>query len=183
MDPKENTVVTLGASGDRQVKTQEPSSEQTAAFGTPASRPEGLELVERAEAARTASVALRDHLDDERAARRVGERISQVRQRAGFTQRELAESLGVTTRTIQNYESGSSSPHRHLHEIAALTGVASGWILYGEGVQTPLADRLDAVMKSLHKEEEVLAHQLRTMLEQTQRLDAHLGEQRTRRQA
>ena len=36
--------------------------------------------------------------------------VKQAREEIGFSQAELAEAVGVTTRTIQNWESGASSP-------------------------------------------------------------------------
>ena len=179
-DPNGNVVVTLGPSGGGHVDTQEQSSKRTGSSRSPHPRRDSRELVERAEAARTDSVALREHADDRRRDRRAGERIAKARQRAGLTQRDLAESLGVTIRTIQNYESGSSAPHRHLHRIAALTGATRGWILYGDEVNTVLTGRLEAVKKSLHRENDVLAHQLETVLEQTHQLDEELAKRRRR---
>ena len=38
------------------------------------------------------------------------EKIRMLRRKAGFTQKELAEQIGVTYRTYQNYESGASVP-------------------------------------------------------------------------
>jgi len=38
--------------------------------------------------------------------------VRQAREKLGFSQAELAEAVGVTTRTIQNWESGASSPKR-----------------------------------------------------------------------
>ena len=48
---------------------------------------------------------------------RIGSRIRQARQEAGLTQQELAGLLGITTRSIQNYESGAIVPYRHLGHI------------------------------------------------------------------
>jgi len=36
--------------------------------------------------------------------------VRQARETLGFSQAELAEAVGVTTRTIQNWECGASSP-------------------------------------------------------------------------
>lgn len=36
--------------------------------------------------------------------------VKQAREEIGFSQAELAEAVGVTTRTIQNWEAGISSP-------------------------------------------------------------------------
>ena len=36
--------------------------------------------------------------------------VRQAREELGFSQAELAETVGVTTRTVQNWEAGISSP-------------------------------------------------------------------------
>ena len=36
--------------------------------------------------------------------------VKQAREEIGFSQAELADAVGVTTRTIQNWEAGISSP-------------------------------------------------------------------------
>ena len=41
-----------------------------------------------------------------------GEKLRKNRQEANYTQEELAEQLGVTCRTLQNYESGSVYPKK-----------------------------------------------------------------------
>jgi transcriptional regulator with XRE-family HTH domain len=56
-------------------------------------------------------------MDDER--RAIGTRIANARRQAGLTQRELAARLGVTPRSIQNYEAGIAIPYKHLRRIEA----------------------------------------------------------------
>jgi len=46
--------------------------------------------------------------------KRIGERITRARRESGLTQRDLADQLGITTRSVQNYESGAIVPWRHL---------------------------------------------------------------------
>lgn len=77
----------------------------------------------------------------------------------------------MTVRTIQNYESGSSSPERHLHEIAALTRVRATWILYGDETNTPLSGRVATLQKTVHEQLEVLAHHLEVMQTVTKSLE------------
>ena len=60
---------------------------------------------------------------------RVGRRVAEARRRAGLTQRELADGLGVTVRSVQLYESGSVIPYKHLRRIELLTQTRPGWIL------------------------------------------------------
>lgn len=54
-----------------------------------------------------------------------GSKLSSARKAAGFTQPELAEKLGTSTRAIQHYEQGRSTPPLpKLHKLAAILGVS-----------------------------------------------------------
>ena len=61
--------------------------------------------------------------------KRIGARIAQARRESGLTQRELAGQLGVTTRSVQNYEAGATVPWRHLRRIELVTHRRAGWLL------------------------------------------------------
>lgn len=63
----------------------------------------------------------------------VGKRIALARERAGLKQADLAETLGVIPRSMQNYEYGRI-PYRLLDRIADATSVSKDWILYGDNV-------------------------------------------------
>ena len=81
--------------------------------------------------------------------KRVGARIALARREAGYTQSELAELLGITTRSVQNYESGAIIPYRHLARIETLTQRRHGWLLSddatGGGLEDSVAELLDAM--------------------------------------
>lgn len=51
----------------------------------------------------------------------VKEQIIRARQDANMTQRELAEAVGVTVRTVKNWESGTRGPWRYIAEICIAT--------------------------------------------------------------
>ena len=51
----------------------------------------------------------------------VKEQIAQARRDANLTQAELAEMVGVTARTVQNWEAGTRSPWRYIAEICIAT--------------------------------------------------------------
>ena len=57
-------------------------------------------------------------------------RIRQARIEAGFTQQEAADTVGVTMRAYQNYES-VRVPFRTLGRIASVFGVEEEWLLRG----------------------------------------------------
>jgi transcriptional regulator with XRE-family HTH domain len=106
---------------------------------------------------------------DERDRLSIGRRISEARRESGLTQTDLAATLGVTVRSIQNYESGVSVPYRHLRTIEAMTHRRPGWILDGDGDGT-----LDAKIALLHEMIEAhkvtLQEHLRLMREHTDRM-------------
>ena len=51
----------------------------------------------------------------------VKEQIKLARREANLTQAELARQVGVTTRTVQNWEAGTRSPWRYIAEICIAT--------------------------------------------------------------
>jgi transcriptional regulator with XRE-family HTH domain len=51
-----------------------------------------------------------------------GPRLAAARRTARLTQRALAAELGVTVRTLQNYEAGRFVPFRHLHDLERILG-------------------------------------------------------------
>lgn len=109
--------------------------------------------------------------------RQIGVRIAVARRAKGMPQRELAAHVGVTIRTIQNYESGATAPHRHLPEIAACTGRTHSWLLYGEGSESPLVERVSDLRTRIQEQAEVLAHHV----ERLQRHVERLADQRAKR--
>lgn len=97
----------------------------------------------------------------------IGQRITFARQRAGgMTQRDLAEAIGVSTRSLQNYENGTRVPWKLLRSIAEVTGVDFEWLLHGDddSAETAMSpeDELRAQMKALLEE----MHEIRALLEQ-----------------
>lgn len=59
--------------------------------------------------------------------------LKEARVRAGMTQREAAEKLGITNAAISMWESGKNSPRfKRIKELAALYGVAVSEIV-GDG--------------------------------------------------
>jgi Helix-turn-helix domain len=63
----------------------------------------------------------------------IRDRIVFARRRAGLTQIALARELGVSERTMQNYESGVFDiPSAHVPIIERLANLPHGWILYPE---------------------------------------------------
>lgn len=116
-------------------------------------------------------------MTDER--RQIGARIAEARRQAGLTQRELAERLGVTPRSIQNYESGAVVPYKHLRRIETLAHKRVGWILAGDGSESPLAETIDRLEGAMERHLTVLQEHLETLRREVTRL----REQREYREA
>jgi transcriptional regulator with XRE-family HTH domain len=60
------------------------------------------------------------------------DRLRKARQFAGLTPEELAERIGVTPRTVYNYETGKPTRPAALKLWALATGVPFQWIETGE---------------------------------------------------
>jgi len=60
-----------------------------------------------------------------------GTRLAAARKEAHLSQRTLAAELGVSVRTIQNYEAGRFVPYRHLDALSRVLGRSPSWLLYG----------------------------------------------------
>lgn len=79
------------------------------------------------------------------AAREIGDRIAEARRRAnGMTQQTLGDLIGVSARSIQDYEAGVTIPWKHMREIAEITETRVEWLLHGEGEPDRLA-RVEAL--------------------------------------
>lgn len=103
--------------------------------------------------------------DDERQG--IGARIAAARREAGLTQRELADRLGVTTRSIQNYESGSIVPYKHLRRIEVLARRRVGWILSGDGSDDSVSAHLERLEQAIQRHSALLEEHLTRLHEQT----------------
>jgi transcriptional regulator with XRE-family HTH domain len=64
-----------------------------------------------------------------------GDRVRKARELAGLTQSELADALGVSRKTIANYEAGATEPNRPLTfagRLAEATNVPTWWVMFGD---------------------------------------------------
>lgn len=102
--------------------------------------------------------------------REIGARIATARHEAGLTQRELAHRLGVTTRSIQNYESGAVVPYRHLRRIETLARKRVGWILAGDPSEDTVAARIVRLEEAIQQHYTLLQEHLEKLRQET----AHL---------
>lgn len=113
---------------------------------------------------------------------RIGSRIRQARKESNLTQDELAKLLGITTRSVQNYESGAIVPYRHLRTIETLTRKRAGWLLREDEDGGALGDTISELRRTMEQHQALLQNHLRVMDESTERLreQRELREQRRR---
>jgi len=104
---------------------------------------------------------------DER--RAIGTRIAEARRHAGLTQRALADQLGVTVRTVQNYEAGVAVPYRHLRAIEGLGQKRPNWILDG-GDDVGLLATVTSLHVAMQRHQELMRNHLQEMRRHTTRL-------------
>ncbi len=83
------------------------------------------------------------------------EKIRLLRREAGLTQRQVAEKIGVTYRTYQNYEAGASLPSGSVaSKLAAALGVSADTLL--RGGDTPPPQKTDRKLSALLNEMQAL---------------------------
>lgn len=85
--------------------------------------------------------------------REIGQRIALARRLAdGMTQRELADLLGVTERSVAAYEAGDVIPYRFMRQLENLLNRPASWFLYGE--LQPAAD--EAIVRLTERVEKLI---------------------------
>lgn len=107
---------------------------------------------------------------------RICKRIKKARVEAGFTQREMADLLGLTERGYQNYER-NRVPFRLLGRISELTGKTQEWLLRGEFQGQQDGDLLGEVSANVAELTQGMAETLRRL----ERIEALLERPATER--
>ena len=79
----------------------------------------------------------------------IGARLKHARLEAGLTQEELADLVGVSTRSWQGYEAGDVVPYRHMTRIAEVTRRPLAWLLHGDDDPPVRPDWLDPLRGEL----------------------------------
>jgi transcriptional regulator with XRE-family HTH domain len=87
-------------------------------------------------------------------AKEIGERIQLARRESGgMTQRELADLLGVTERSVAAYEAGDVIPYRFIRKLEEVLSRPATWLLYGEegenGATTASSAKQDEIIQKL----------------------------------
>jgi PAS domain S-box-containing protein len=101
----------------------------------------------------------------------IGARLAQARKQAGLTQKALAESLGVTRRSIQGYEAGTVVPYKHFDRLGELLGRTAASFLGGEKAQAVTADPIAQLRAAIHEELVAVFSELGASSEQLHRAE------------
>ena len=128
-----------------------------------AARPKGRNGLGRMQCERSFANVTPAMEPDER--RRIGARIARARRENGLTQADLAEQLGITTRSVQNYEAGVIVPWRHLRRIEVVTHRRSGWLLQDRDTpDNPVsAETVHELLDAMMEHQVLLTEQLRLL--------------------
>lgn len=76
----------------------------------------------------------------------VGDRIRRARLALSMDQKDLAEIVQVTEKTVSNWEIGEHSPHRKVGHLAEALGVSEAYLWQGEG-DAPDSDSIVKVLE------------------------------------
>lgn len=76
----------------------------------------------------------------------------------GFSEKQLAQRLGLKEQTIEKWESGEKTPRANkLHQLAGVLGVPIVWLMGGAetpaGVEAPSFNETDGLEEKLSKAE------------------------------
>jgi transcriptional regulator with XRE-family HTH domain len=102
--------------------------------------------------------------------RRIGSRIAAARRQAGLTQRELAERLGITVRSVQNYESGAVVPYKHMGRIESIGSKRPGWLLAADDESEDLLPTIEALRQAMEQHHALLREHVEMLRRQTELL-------------
>jgi transcriptional regulator with XRE-family HTH domain len=80
----------------------------------------------------------------------IGVRVAQAIAESRWTQKDMAQELGMSVKTLYELQRGRYSPYKRLERIAELTGVSHEWLKTGQEQPTqPLSGDLVEEMHAL----------------------------------
>ncbi|MFK8078271.1 MAG: helix-turn-helix domain-containing protein [Granulosicoccus sp.] len=91
----------------------------------------------------------------------LGSRISEARMAMGFSEKQLAQRLGLKEQTIEKWESGEKTPRANkLHQLAGVLGIPIVWLMGGAEtppiVEAPSFNETDGLEDKLSKAETLI---------------------------
>ena len=111
-----------------------------------------------------------------------GDRVAGAREALGWSQKELADRLGVKGKTVKQWENDSAEPRANkLQMLAGMLGVSMRWLLSGEGpgIEAPLPEGVvpattPAELGALLAEIRAVRSEMSLQAQRLQRLEARL---------
>lgn len=91
----------------------------------------------------------------------IGLRIKEAREELGLSQEDLADILGIAFQSIQQWESGKTTPRQtRMRKLAAALGKTPSWIQFGVGnaASSNVSDILELVRSPDFKSQVCSAH-------------------------
>ena len=88
---------------------------------------------------------------ERRRAQQIGRRIRQARlDKYGMTQKQLADALGVSERSVSAYETGEVIPYHHMERLEVILEKPVTWFLHGADAAPAPGSELEAIREELH---------------------------------
>jgi HTH-type transcriptional regulator, cell division transcriptional repressor len=119
-------------------------------------------------------VAAPDKLDT------LGHRLAAARREHGLTQQDIATAIGVTVRSVQNWEADRTAPRRHLARLALAVHRSPGWLLLGRETRSRTPAVAAALTEQIQLADE-LRERLATLEANMQRITDAMEQLRARR--
>lgn len=105
-----------------------------------------------------------------------GRRLARLRKEAGYSQRALAEEIGISYRMVAYYEAQTSHPPAHLlPTIADALGLTVDQLLGHRSVRTKKSPTNERLLRQLRQVEKLPPHARRSVLEHIDGLVAKYG--------
>ena len=79
---------------------------------------------------------------------KMGELIREARKEKGFTQKDVAERLGITDRAVSKWERGICAPDiAYIEELAEMLGLTVAELISGQRMEQPPAQEVERAIK------------------------------------
>lgn len=96
---------------------------------------------------------------------KISDRLRLVRKQQGLSQVEIADKLGITTRTYQNYEQGVTKlPAEELYKMVSLFGISADEFFGIEHKDIPIQQALNDLRQELKLQHEETRRLITTYL-------------------
>ena len=107
-----------------------------------------------------------------------GKRLARIRKQAGYSQRSLADELGISYRVVAYYEAQTEHPPTHLlPAIADALGVTADQLLGREPVKKRKAPTNERLLRQLRQVEKLPPRARQSVLEHIEGLVAKYGKE------